>query len=93
MAGPSPSSLSALAEVLSDEDKLKMSKIKKKMRRKVRVAARGLGWLWGHSGSGVGASLVREGHQVLELVLSLPGQEQAEAGSQSPQSEGDQEEV
>lgn len=35
MAGPSPPSLSALAEVLSDEDKLKMSKIKKKMRRKV----------------------------------------------------------
>ncbi|XP_009466987.1 PREDICTED: bromodomain adjacent to zinc finger domain protein 2A, partial [Nipponia nippon] len=32
-------------EVLSDEDKLKMSKIKKKMRRKVRVAAWGSGSL------------------------------------------------
>ncbi|KAK4807294.1 hypothetical protein QYF61_006355 [Mycteria americana] len=35
-AGPSPPSRSALAEVLSDEDKLKMSKIKKKMRRKAK---------------------------------------------------------
>lgn len=44
----SPPSLSAPPEVLSDEDKLKMSKIKKKMRRKVR--ARGL------LGCGVGVS-------------------------------------
>lgn len=49
-----PASFSALAEVLSDEDKLKMSKIKKKMRRKVRVAVgrkQGEGWgqFWGYS--------------------------------------------
>lgn len=92
-AGPLPLSLSAFTEVLSDEDKLKMSKIKKKMRRKVQAAAWGLGWLWGPSRSGVEASLLREGHWVPELVLPLPGQEQAEAGSQSPQREGGQEEV
>lgn len=92
-AGPLPLSLSALTEVLSDEDKLKMSKIKKKMRRKVQAAAWGVGWLWGPSRSGVGASLLQEGHWVPELVLPLPGQEQAEAGSQSPQREGGQEEV
>jgi len=49
-AGPSPPSRSALAEVLSDEDKLKMSKIKKKMRRKVRAAAWGSGWCWAPPG-------------------------------------------
>ena len=44
----SPTVPSILTEVLSDEDKLKMSKIKKKMRRKVGVVpGEGYGQCWG----------------------------------------------
>lgn len=50
-------------EVLSEEDKLKMSKIKKKMRRKVRAWGSGAAQVW------VGVSLVQG---VPERVLSSP---------------------
>lgn len=61
--GSSPLSLCAPLEVLSEEDKLKMSKIKKKMRRKVRAWGSGTAQLW------VGAFLVQG---VPEWVLSSP---------------------
>uniref|UniRef100_A0A8C3QF02 Bromodomain adjacent to zinc finger domain 2A n=1 Tax=Cyanoderma ruficeps TaxID=181631 RepID=A0A8C3QF02_9PASS len=50
-------------EVLSEEDKLKMSKIKKKMRRKVRAGGWGAAQIW------VGVSLVQG---VPERVVSSP---------------------
>ncbi|KAM6039080.1 LOW QUALITY PROTEIN: bromodomain adjacent to zinc finger domain protein 2A [Chlamydotis macqueenii] len=63
-------------EVLSDEDKLKMSKIKKKMRRKVRGRRRGL------SGSGVGVP--RRGRRVPERRSSLPARNKQKQEAKAP---------
>lgn len=108
---PSPTTPSVPTEVLSDEDKLKMSKIKKKMRRKVGgVLGEGWGQPWEHSVlvADVGPSPggggteqppdLTDGYPRCCQSMSCscrppPGQEQAEAGGESSQSEGGQEEI
>ncbi|XP_064494997.1 bromodomain adjacent to zinc finger domain protein 2A isoform X1 [Pseudopipra pipra] len=69
-------------EVLSDEDKLKMSKIKKKMRRKVRAC--GSGWALGLLGSRVGVSLVWGGLWISKWVSSPQAKNKQKQEAKAP---------